>query len=279
MNSKKMIALMVVLSFMIAGLAGCTNWMFAPMTKLLRSPAQVGIEYKDIVIHSQKGVALHGWYLPAKGVTHGSIVFFHGNGENISTHLATVYWLPEQGYEVFLVDYRGYGQSNGNADLPGSLQDVGASIEYAIHNKQSDKGLIVFGHSMGASLSIYAVAHSDYKNQISGVVSIGAFSDYRKIVRDALSRSWLTWAFQWPLSYTVSNDYAPVDYVKNIAPVPLLIMHSSEDEIVPYYHAGVLFAAATQPKYFEKLQGDHNYTFQYEQNRKIFLDYVSRFMK
>jgi fermentation-respiration switch protein FrsA (DUF1100 family) len=123
------------------------------------------------------------------------------------------------------------------------------------------------------------VANSDDKDHISALISIGAFSDYRQIVRDALSRSWLTWPFQWPLSLTVNNDYAPVEYVKDISPVPLLIMHSAEDEIVPYYHSELLYKAAGQPKFFEKLEGDHNHTFQYDHNRLILLEYLSRFSR
>jgi len=253
--------------------------MFAPMTKLLRTPDQVGVEYKDIIINGQDDLALHGWYLPAQGDVKGSILFFHGNGENISTHLATVYWLPEQGYEVYLVDYRGYGQSAGDTDLAGSLRDVTASIEYVVNNKKSQQGLVVLGHSFGGSLSIYSVANSKYKDQINALISIGAFSDYRKVVRDALSKSWLTWAFQWPLSFTVNNDYAPVGYVKSVSPVPLLIMHSEEDEIVSYYHSGLLYETAEQPKYFEKLEGDHNHTFQYENNRLILLEYLTKFLQ
>ena len=268
---------LVIYATLFVSVSGCTNLMFAPMTKLVRTPDQAGLEYNNILIKSRDGVELHGWHIPATVDPKGSILFFHGNGENISTHLATVYWLPEQGYEVFLLDYRGYGQSAGDVDLVGSIEDVTASIEYAVSHKKSNKGLIVFGHSFGASLSIYSVAHSEYKDQINAIISIGAFSDYRKIVRDALSGSWLTWAFQWPLSFTVNNDYAPADYVKDVSPVPLLIMHSAEDEIVPYYHSELLYKSARQPKFFEKLQGDHNHTFQYENNRLILLEYLSRF--
>ncbi|MCW9005657.1 MAG: alpha/beta hydrolase [Gammaproteobacteria bacterium] len=273
------LSLWLVYGLLFVSLSGCTHLMFVPMAKLVRTPDQVGVEYKDILISGQDGVVLHGWYLPATVETKGSVLFFHGNGENISTHLATVYWLPEQGYEVFMVDYRGYGQSGGDVDLAGSLSDVNVSIEYAVENKKSNKGLIVFGHSLGASLSIYSVANSEYKDQINALISIGAFSDYRKIVQDALSKSWLTWAFQWPLSFTVNNDYAPEDYVIDISPVPLVIMHSPEDQIVPYYHSELLYKVAKQPKFFEKLEGDHNHTFEYENNRLILLEYLSRFVQ
>lgn len=268
---------LIIVLFVLLWLPACTHLMFAPMKQLVRTPDRVGVEYKDIAIESEGGVTLHGWHLPATVDAKGSILFFHGNGENISTHLATVFWLPDQGYEVFLVDYRGYGKSEGEVDLKGSLQDVNAAIDYTLDHKQSEKGLIIFGHSFGASLSLYAVASSEYKNQINSVVAIGGFSDYRKVTRDALSTSWLSWAFQWPLSFTINNDYAPVEVISNISPVPVVIMHSPDDEIVPYYHSGLLFEAAAQPKYFVELEGDHNHPFLYEKNRQSMLDYLERF--
>ena len=270
---------LVVFSTFMLWLTACTNLIFVPMERLVRTPDQVGVEYKDIMIESQDGVMLHGWYLPATVELKGSIVFFHGNGENISTHLETVYWLPDQGYEVFMVDYRGYGRSSGEVQLKGSIADVQASIDYAIKNKNSEQGVVVLGHSFGGSLGIYSVAHYADKNQINGLISIGAFSDYRLIVRDVLARSWLTWLFQWPLSFTINNDFAAVDYVKDVAPVPLLVMHSASDRIVPYYHSGLLYEAAVQPKYFVELEGDHNHTFQYENNRAILLNYLEQLMQ
>ncbi len=257
-------------------LSSCTQLLFVPMRQYLITPDKIDISYSDVSVLSQDGVKLHGWYLPATEKLKGTIVFLHGNGENISTHLATVYWLPSKGYEVFLFDYRGYGFSEGEVDLEGSAHDVEAMIGFAVKNKTSEGKLIVMGHSFGGSIGIYAVANSSYKNDILTMVTIGAFSDYRDVTQDALSRSWLTWLFQWPLSFTINNDFSPKQYVGKISPVPLLIMHSEMDEIVSYYHADVLFKQANQPKTLIKVSGDHNHVFNFRENRQLLLDYLEK---
>lgn len=257
-------------------LPGCTHLIFAPMKQHLITPDKIDISYSDISTVSQDGVKLHGWYLPATGKPKGTIIFLHGNGENISTHLATVYWLPAKGYEVFMFDYRGYGLSEGEAGLDGSVHDVDAMLDFANNNKATQGKIIVMGHSFGGSIGIYAVAKSQHKNNILTVITIGAFSDYRSITQDVLSRSWLTWLFQWPLSYTINNDLSPQKYVGQISPVPLMIMHSEMDEIIPYYHADVLFQHAHQPKTLARISGDHNHVFSIRDNRQLLLDYLEK---
>lgn len=274
MTSEKVLLRLSMAMAVLLMLSGCTHLMFVPMKQHVLTPAKVELEYSDISIVSHDGLKLHGWYLPSTGKPEGAVLFLHGNGENISTHLATVYWLPAEGYEVFMLDYRGYGLSEGKPDLDGSALDVEAALEYAVQNKTSKDKLIVLGHSFGGSIGIYAVAHSQYKKDILSMITIGAFSDYRDITQDALSTSWLTWLFQWPLSFTIDNDLSPQKFVDKIAPVPLFIMHSKQDEIVPYYHAEVLFEHARTPKSLEAVSGDHNHVFRIQGNRQIFLNYL-----
>lgn len=258
-------------------LPACTNLLFVPTRPHVLTPDKVNIKYSDIELPAPDGLELHGWYLPASVPARGSILFLHGNGENISTHLASVYWLPAEGYDVYLFDYRGYGKSEGEVDLAGSMQDIESMITYVAAHKTTPQKMIVLGHSMGASMGIYAVSQSPHKNDIAGMISVGAFSDYRTITRDALSRSWLTWLFQWPLSLTIDNKFSPKKYIADISPLPVVVMHSDTDEIIDPYHAGILFDAAAEPKYFQLLHSDHNHVFNYAENRQALLQQLSRF--
>ena len=128
------------------------------------------------------------------------------------------------------------------------------------------------GQSLGASLSVYSVAHSQYRSRIAALISVAAFSDYHDIAQDALSSSWLFWLFQWPLSKTISNAYSPVESVDRVAPVPIFIMHSDEDEIIDYYHAEALYGSASEPKQLITLKGGHNAAFSFDSNRQKLLD-------
>lgn len=77
-----------------------------PMRPLVRTPAAADLEWEDVSLRAADGTALFAWFLPVKaGKPRGTILFLHGNAENISTHLGSVWWLPARGYQVLLLDY------------------------------------------------------------------------------------------------------------------------------------------------------------------------------
>lgn len=253
----------------------CSSVLFMPSRELGITPDKVNLSYNPTSLPTSDGLQLQGWYLPAAVPALGTVLFLHGNGENISSHLATVYWLPAAGYNVYLFDYRGYGQSQGEPDLDGSMRDIEAMLDYVIAQQPAQK-IIVLGHSLGASMGIYAISQSPHKADLAAMISIAAFSDYQAVTRDVLSRSWLSWLFQWPLSLAMDNRYSPKKYVAQLAPLPVLIMHSAADEIIESYHGDVLFNAASEPKYFQALQGDHNHMFNDKANRQLLLQWLAR---
>ncbi len=257
-------------------LLACNSVIFVPTREQVLTPDKVHITYADVNIISKDGVQLHGWYLPAAAPVRGSVLFLHGNGENISNHLAYVYWLPAEGYDVYLFDYRGYGASQGEVDLDGSLTDIESMIAYVAANKTTPQKFVVLGHSLGASMGIYAVSKSAHRQDLAGMISIGAFSDYGAVTRDVLSRSWLTWLFQWPLSLAMDNRFSPKKFVGDISPLPIVLLHSDNDEIIEPYHAAILLQAAREPRFFQALHGDHNQVLNDMNNRRILLKYLSQ---
>ena len=251
--------------------SACTNVIFQPSREAFSNPVRLGLHVDELLIKSD-GAILHGWRLPARGATRGVVLFLHGNGQNISAHLGAVYWLPRQGFEVLMFDYRGYGQSTGKPDIDGVMEDTRNMLAWAARDSctQGHK-LTVLGHSFGGSLAIYATSMYRDKQQLNGLISISAFSDYREISRDALSRHWFTRLLEWPLSLTIDNDYRPVSVIGRIAPLPVYILHGQNDPVVPAYHADQLYAAARSPKYRLNLIGGHNDVFNPKQNRRILL--------
>jgi uncharacterized protein len=261
---------------LVLSTSACTQFLFQPLKPLIYSPDAVHLKYNDIYAVDAQGLRLHGWVLHAKGKHVGSLIFFHGNGDNISTQFANVYWLADHGYDVYLFDYRGYGKSEGVPGLDGIISDYDVMLKAVLQKIPKDEKLIVMGHSFGASLSIYGVAHSHYRNRIAALISVEAFSDYHEITQEVLSRSWLTWALQWPLSFTIDNSYRPLDSVTLISPIPLLIMQSKQDRIVELHHAKDLYAAAKPPRSLIVMQeGDHNHIFNVKQNRELLLGYLA----
>lgn len=259
-------------------LDACTGVFFQPQGKQYMSPDQIGLKYEDVQIVSADGVKLFAWYLPAQGEAKGTILYLHGNAENISTHIGNVYWLPAQHYNVLLLDYRGYGGSEGAPSLAGAQQDINAAMAYLLQRADIDHSRIaIFAQSLGGALAIYNVAHSPYREHIRALIEESAFSDYRKIAREKLAAFWLSWPLQWPLSFTIDNDYSPLESVANISPIPLLIIHGDQDNIVPLHHGEALFAAAREPKEMWVVQGgEHIAAMHIAEYRKRFVEYLTR---
>ncbi|MBD9461403.1 alpha/beta hydrolase, partial [Pseudomonas sp. PDM05] len=95
-------------------------------------PPKAHLQYRDVTLTTADGVRLHAWWLPAKaGVPlKGTVLHLHGNGGNLAWHLGGSWWLPEQGYQVLLLDYRGYGLSEGKPSLPAVYQDLDAAFSW-----------------------------------------------------------------------------------------------------------------------------------------------------
>ncbi|MCW8956980.1 MAG: lysophospholipase [Gammaproteobacteria bacterium] len=272
-----MIKKLLLLGLMLL-LQSCTQLLFQPLRPQLMTPDALGVLYDDVYIETDGKPTLHGWHLYAEGEVRGKVIFFHGNGENISTHVISVAWLTRHGYDVITVDYRGYGWSQGFPGLEGSIDDIDAAIRYTIAELLAkDEQLFVLGHSFGGSLSIAALAENDYQGRVKALFSISAFSDYRDITQDVLSTFWLTWPLQWPLSFTVNNDYSPKQLVAKISPLSIVIIHAKDDQIVPVYHADILYSQAKQPKYIDITSGGHNRILLEPENQLLLLDYLNRF--
>lgn len=234
---------------LLFSLSGCTQVFFQPHRQLIDTPTRWGVEYENENFQAGDGTKLNAWFLPAQGAAKGTVLFLHGNAENISTHFRSVVWLPAQGYNVLALDYRGYGASDGLPTLQGVQMDIDAAMRHLLtHKNVNPQRIVILGQSLGGALAIYYTAHSSYRANIRALISDSAFSDYRQVARDSLSHFALTWPLQWLPWVAVDNDYAPLDAVAQISPIPLLVIHGDQDTVVSVRYAHLLFEQAKQPK-------------------------------
>jgi fermentation-respiration switch protein FrsA (DUF1100 family) len=235
--------------FLVANLTGCTGVFFQPHRLLIDTPQHYGVPYENENIQAADGTHLNAWFLPAKGEAKGTVLFLHGNAENISTHFNSIVWLPSRGYNVLALDYRGYGASDGVPTLAGVQQDIDAAMRYLLTHKNVDpKRIVVFGQSLGGALAIFYSAHSAYRDNIRAVIVDSAFSDYRQVAREFLGKFALTWPFQLLPWLVIDNEYAPIDAVSMLSPIPFFIIHGDKDVAVSEQHSHRLFEQAKQPK-------------------------------
>ena len=255
-----MVLRLILLASLATALAGCSKLFFYPMEPWVQNPENQGLSYEDVVLIHPRGLRLHGWWLPAAGEGHvrGTVYFLHGNAQNISTHLASVQWLPEQGYNVFLLDYRGYGLSEGKPKLPGVFDDVQLGLDWLRNARQTQGPLTVFGQSLGGAMAATVLGDEKNQNAADCVVLEAAFASYRGITDDVMKGSWLLWPLRWLVVPGMPGaDLDPESRIAGLAPTPLLVMHSEDDPVIPYQHGKRLFAAANEPKQFQRLRGGH----------------------
>ena len=240
-------------------LQGCSSLFFYPMEPWVQNPARQGLDYEDVVLIHPDGLRIHGWWLPARGTARGTVYFLHGNAQNISTHLMNVHWLPERGYNVFLLDYRGYGLSEGDPDLEGAQADIQLGLDWLARSRRLEGApLVLFGQSLGGAMATGVLARERNDGFVDCVMLEAPFASYRDVASDVMARSWLLWPLRWMVLPTLparAND--PERHVAELAPRPLLILHSKEDPVVPYQQGRRLYAAARPPKTFQPLKGGH----------------------
>lgn len=234
--------------------------------------------YQDIYFQSKDGTRLHAWLLPSAGPrTLGTVVHFHGNAQNLSAHVAFVDWLTRYGYEVFTFDYRGYGQSGGSPSRQGIHADAMAALDY-VAERTDPARIVVFGQSLGAAIALDAVT-SDSAPRVAAVVLDSGFASYRGIARDKLKQVPLVSALRSPLAVTlVSEPSSPVEAISHLHDTPVLIVHGTEDPVVPYSHAQQLYEAAHEPKTLWTVEGGRH-TEAFARFRSIYRPLLGEFLK
>ncbi len=253
----------LILSGLLFGCSGATRLAFVPMKSLLQTPDRLNLEWEPVDhLSLDHKTRLYSWWLPASTKeTKGSVLFLHGNAENISTHIHSVRWLPEAGYNVFLLGYRGFGPSEGSPQLPDILKDIESAARW-INIRTPDTPFFVLGQSMGAALAVNFTAAHGKTYGVQGLAIDACFRGLPNMALTTLSRSVITWILV-PVGWAIMpSDYDPEDLIAKISPTPLLMFHSQNDQVIPYQQGRDLFERAKAPKYWAEAKGRHIQTFE-----------------
>ena len=232
----------------VLSLTGCTHLFFQPSKEVFADPADFGLRSEAVKFKSVDGTELTGLFFPSSGTALGTIVHFHGNARNMTSHFPFSAWLAKEGFNVFILDYRGYGASGGKPSLDGLVLDAKAALEQAkkLPGAEADK-IIIFGQSLGGAVAVAAIGESGFKP--AALVLEGTFYSYKGVGSAVLRKRWWTWPFSWLPWLTVSGRHSPSDYIGAIT-CPKLFIHSEKDFIVPFSQGRKLYNAAVPPKEF-----------------------------
>jgi len=218
---------------------------FFPMSELYQTPTDWGLEYEDVTLNTEDEVQLHGWYLPKRGSEH-VLLFFHGNAGNISHRRDSIQVFHRLGLNVLIIDYRGYGLSEGKPSEQGLYRDATAAWRYLTEEKGFEpENVIIFGRSLGGAVAAKLAAGVQARGLIleSTMSSAG---DFARAVFKILSRL-----------VVIRYDFNTAQHIQRVN-YPVLVLHSPEDEIMPFHLGKKVYELANQPKQFVHMRGDHN---------------------
>lgn len=272
------LALLLIATLLLQ--SGCSSLFFYPDRTTYITPDRLNLTYENVYLDTADGETLHGWWLPAESEALGTVYFLHGNAQNISSHLLNIAWLPAEGYNVFTIDYRGYGESSGAPDIEGALHDAETGLRWlASEPGTQDTPVFLLGQSLGGALGLALASEWEKRGEtpeLTGVILDGTFSGFRSIAREKLDSFWLTWPLQAPLSWTIPDEYEGIDLIASISPVPVMIIHSVRDGIIPFHHGQALYEAAAEPKEFLQTDTPHAATFIIPAYRNAVLEFLDQ---
>jgi len=235
---------------------------YFPMKELEFFPNEVGLSYEDVYVDTDDGKKLNAWLVPAEGARY-TLLFFHGNGGNISHRVEKILMLNKLGLSILIFDYRGYGRSTGRPTEGGLYKDAQAVYRYLVSRKGvSPEGLIFYGESLGGAVAIELAN----KRKVKALITECTFSSVRDVARTV---------YPYLPSFFISPSFNSLDKIKNIN-IPKLIIHSKNDEIIPFKQSIKLFEAAPEPKTHLVLTGSHNNCFQ--DSRDSYLQGIEEFL-
>ena len=217
---------------------------FYPTRAIEITPDRFNLPYGDITLTTQDGVRINGWLIknPTAKCT---LLFFHGNAGNISDRLLKLRFFYELGVNTFIIDYRGYGRSDGVPSEGGVYLDGLAAFDYLKGRKDLEGvPVIIYGGSLGGAVAIDVANHRN----VSGLIIDSAFpsaSAMSKLIYPVIP------------TFFLSVKFDSLEKVRKLS-MPKLFMHSIEDKVVPYRLGRQLFDAAPEPKEFTALTGGHN---------------------
>jgi fermentation-respiration switch protein FrsA (DUF1100 family) len=220
---------------------------FFPTRGIQETPAAAGLDYVDVAIATDDGERLHAWWLEHPQ-PRAQVVYFHGNGGNLSLWLDVLIDLRRRGFTVLALDYRGYGASSGSPSEQGLFRDTDAAIRtFAERLQKASAPVIYWGRSIGSPFAAYAAT----KAAPAALVLESPIPDARSVLR--------TNPVLWVLSFLSSYRFSASTFVRQVD-VPLLVIHGDRDSIIPYAAGRRVFdAARTSRKTFATIEGaDHN---------------------
>lgn len=257
----------IILALFIAAAVKISNQsrtVFKPLRDIVATPRDLGIDYIDVNIKTKDGLNINGWYIKGRPKEY-TILILHGNGGNISNRLEFISMFYEMGLSVFIIDYRGYGRSEGSPTEKGTYLDSEAAWQYIVKEKNTDpKKTVILGRSLGGPVA----ARLASKHEPAGLILDSTFSSLAKLASELY--------YGLPLQNFIRIKYDTLGYLKNVR-VPVLFIHSVEDDYIDIQHSIVMHEQRLKESALLKIRGGHNDN--YIVSKGIYIEGLKKFIE
>lgn len=241
-----------------------SHLVYFPDKEMTCSPHDVNLPYEAVSFHTRDRIEIAAWFVPAEQ-SRGVVLICHGNGGNISHRVPLIRILNDLSLSCLIFDYRGYGNSAGKPTEEGTYLDAEAAWHYLVDTRGIDaRNIVILGKSLGGAVA----ARLAREHTPVALIVQSTFTSLTELGRTV-------YPFL-PVRLLSRFNYGTAEYLRGVN-CPVLIMHSRQDEIVPYSHGCELFRVAGQPKEFVEMEGDHNSGFIVSESR--FREGVSGFLR
>jgi len=218
---------------------------YYPTREIVFNPADAALEYEDIFFNTEDNLKLNAWFVPAQRPK-ATLLFCHGNAGNISHRVEMIKIFNQLNLNVFIFDYRGYGRSQGVPSEQGLYTDAQAAFEYLLSRKDVDRErIIIYGKSIGANVAVKLASWV----RAAVLISESAFTSAKDMAKELFP--------YFPVKWIITVRFDAEAAIKDIT-IPKLIIHSRDDEIIPFNMGKRLFEVAALPKEFYQMRGTHN---------------------
>ena len=219
-----------------------TSFIFFPSPNIQTTPEFLHLSYQEILLpvvaSSGKVERVYGWWIPSAQPDAKVLLYLHGNGINIGANVNHAYRFHQLGFSVLLIDYRGYGRSEGSFPSETRVyQDAATAWDYLVKRHQPSQ-IFLYGHSLGGAVAIdLAVKHPD----AAGLIVESSFTSIREMI-DYQGRFWML-----PVDLILNQRFNSISKVHSLQ-MPVLFIHGTADRQVPDVMCQKLYAAAPEPK-------------------------------
>jgi len=240
---------------------------YHPYRQIVMTPAAIGLEYHEFMLQSPDGVEFVVWHIPAESLF-VNVVYFHGNAENISNSIGTYKLLHELGANVYAFEYRGYANCTGTPSEGGITTDLRTFSEYLVNSLPPEAKTVALGRSLGGAVAAkFATLYP-----VDGIILESTFNRMVDVGRKAFP--------YLPISFLLRERYDSEEIIRSFDKA-VLVIHSPDDEVIPFELGKRLFDAAIGEKSFVEIKGSHNSGFEISEEalRIAYRDFFNKFSK